>query len=203
MSGNRDLTDISEAPRLTFGARGNVAGWDFDSAFLWSQSKVREQVNDGYPIYSMILPLLNSGTVNFFGDNTADVLSQIRATNFTGDAFRVTSTLTSIGGKVSREVAQLPGGGVGLALGAEARQEKYAFDPSAELAQGDISGYGGNIAQVDKKRNVGSLFAEVTVPVVKTLELDAAVRYDHYQGVGNSTTPKISARSSRPLLFSG
>ena len=194
LSGNRDLTDIAEAPRLTFGAKGSAAGWDFDVAALHSQSKVREQVNDGYPIYSKILPLLNSGSVNFFGDNTADTLSQIRAANFTGDAFKVTSTLQSLSGHASREVAQLDAGAVSVAVGAEFRKEKYKFDPSTEISQGDISGYGGNLGAVDKSRNVTSVFGEIVLPIVKNFEANAAVRYDKYEGSGNSTTPKIALR---------
>jgi len=194
INGNRDLTDISEAPRLALGVRGAAKGWDFDAALLYSESKVREEVHDGYPIYSQILPLLNSGTVNFFGDNSAGVDEQLRATNFVGDAFSVKSSLTSLAAKASREIVPLPAGPLAIAFGAEARQEKYDFQPSLALLQGDLSGYGGNFGAVDKSRHVTSLFSEVNVPIVKGLEADAAVRYDNYQGTGSSTTPKASFR---------
>ena len=36
---------------------------------LHSASQVREHNNDGWPVLTKLLPLLNSGTVNFFGDN--------------------------------------------------------------------------------------------------------------------------------------
>lgn len=194
VNGDRDFTDISEAPRFTAGLRGSAMGWDFDTAFLHSQSKVREQIADGYPIYSKILPLLNSGTVNFFGDSTAAVNEQLRATNFVGDAFVAKSSLTSFTGKASRDLAQLPGGPLALALGAELRRESYNFSPSLALSQGDISGYGGNFAAVDRSRNVTSMFGELAIPIVKSLDADVAVRYDRYQGVGNSITPKASLR---------
>ena len=41
VNGNRDITDIAQALRLTFGARGSAAGWEFDSAVLHSASQVR------------------------------------------------------------------------------------------------------------------------------------------------------------------
>ncbi len=194
INGNRDNTDTADAPRLTFGVKGQAAGWDLDAAYLYSASKVREQVNDGYPIYTKILPLLNSGTVNFFGPNTPAIDAQIRATNFTGDSYRVDSAINSVTAKAARELMQLPGGPLAVAAGTELRREKYHFAPSAELAQGDISGYGGNIADVNRTRDVDAAFAELNAPVLKGLELGAAVRYDHYQGVGSSTTPKISLR---------
>ena len=194
VSGNRDITDISTAPRLVLGVRGTAAGWDLESSLLYTSSTVSEQVNDGYPIYSQILPLFNSGNVNFFGDNTTNVTSQIQAANFTGNAFTVKSSITSLNVKGSREVFQLPAGPVAVAIGGEFRKERYNYDAATALQQGDVSGYGGNFLPVDKARNVVAAFAEINIPIVKTLEADAAVRYDKYQNVGSSVTPKVSLR---------
>jgi iron complex outermembrane receptor protein len=193
-TGNRDLTDIAEAPRLTFGVKGVAAGWDYDAAFLYSQSKVREQVNGGYPALSKVMPLLNSGNVNLWGPNTPDITAQLKATNFTGDAFKIDSNLTSVAGKASREIFQMPAGPFALAVGGEYRKEKLNWQPNATIETGDISGYGGNFLTTDKSRDVKAVFAEVNVPLVKGLEANAAVRYDDYEGVGNSTTPKFSLR---------
>lgn len=193
VNGNRDITDISEAPRLVFGVRGVAGGWDYDTNALFSESKVREQVSNGYPVYSKILPLLNSGTVNFFGDNTDAINAQLRATNFTGDAFEVKSSISSLSAKVSRDgLVQLPGGGMGLALGGELRREGYDFRPSTELSTGDLSGYGGNFGAVNKTRSAYSLFGEINAPLAKGLEGNLALRYDHYSDVGSSVTPKAS-----------
>jgi iron complex outermembrane receptor protein len=194
VNGNRDFTDIAEAPRAVAGVKGATMGWDFDAAVLYSESKVREIDNDGYPALTQIMPLLNSGTVNFFGPNTAAIDDALRATNFIGNAFSIKSSLTSLAGHGSRDIFALPAGPVGLAVGLEGRKERYNFDASPSIASGDISGYGGNLATVDKTRNVAAVFGEINVPVVKGLEVDGAVRYDHYEGVGASTTPKISLR---------
>jgi iron complex outermembrane receptor protein len=193
-TGNRDLTDHSEAPRLVLGLRGVNSEWEWETAFLRSQSKVREQVNDGYPANSKILPILNSGRVNFFGPNTPEVQAELRAANFTGDAFNVKSTLTSVSAKASRELWALSGGNVGLALGAEIRLEDYLFDPNPTIQTGDISGYGGNFLTTDRSRRVDALFGELNLPLIKGLEVNFATRFDRYEGVGNSTTPKASLR---------
>ena len=202
-TGNRDLTDISQAPRFVAGVKGMAVGWDFDAAYLFSESKVREQVNSGYPSYGLILPLLNSGTVNPFGPSTPAVEAQLAATGFTGDAFKTKSSLQSVAARASRDVLQLSAGPLGVAFGAEGRKEKYQFSANPTIQTGDISGYGGNFLDTDKTRNVGALFSEVVVPIVKNLEANVAVRYDHYQGVGNSTTPKGSLRwqPTPQLLF--
>ena len=194
LSGDRDITDVSSAPRLTFGLRGAAAGWDLDAAFLHSQSRVVETVNDGYPQLTRILPILNSGNVNFWGPSTAAEAAAVRASNFTGEAFRITSTLDSVQAKATRDLVKLPGGTMALAIGTEARREKYLFDPSAAIQTGDVSGYGGNFLTTDRSRQVQALFSELSLPIVTGLEANAAVRWDRYQGVGNSTTPKFSLR---------
>ena len=194
VNGNRDITDISEQPRLVLGARGDFAGWDYEGALLHSESRVREQVNDGYPALSKILPILNSGNVNFWGPNDPAIDAQLRATNFTGDAFRIKSQLSSGAVKGTRELMQLGGGAMAIAIGAEHRLEKFLFDPEPTIQTGDIAGYGGNFLVTDRKRNVEGAFAELNMPLVKGLEVNTAVRFDHYEGVGNSTAPKVSVR---------
>jgi iron complex outermembrane recepter protein len=193
-TGNRDTTDIAEQPRLVLGLRGLAVGWDWEAALLHSQSKVRQQINDGFPSNSGILPILNSGRVNLFGPNTSEIVAELRATNFTGDAFNVTSKLTSAAVRGSRELMKLGGGSAGLALGAEVRKEDYLFDPHPTIQTGDISGFGGNFLTTDKSRRVDALFTEINLPFVKGLEVNGAVRWDRYEGVGNSTTPKFSLR---------
>ena len=193
-TGNRDFTDISTAPRFVAGVKGAAGGWDFDTSYLFSQSNVREKLNGGYPANSLVLPLLNSGNVNPFGPNTASVDAALAATNFTGDAFKIKSTLQSVQARGSREVLQLPGGGLGIAIGAEGRREDLDFHASATIQTGDISGYGGNFLDTNKSRDVGALFTEVNIPIVKSLEANLAVRYDRYENIGHSTTPKASLR---------
>jgi len=205
LTGGRALTDNSEAPRATIGVKGTAANWDFDASFLYSASKVVETVTGGFPLNTKILPLLNSGRVNFFGPNTADVEAEARAANFLGDAYKVDTSLTGIQGKASREILQLPSGPIAVAVGGEFRKEKFNFNSNPAFATGDISGYGGNLQSLDKSRDVKALFAEVNVPIVRTLEANAAVRYDEYQGSGSKTTPKFSMRwqPTRSVLVRG
>jgi iron complex outermembrane recepter protein len=200
-AGNRDLTDTSTAPRLVLGARGTVFGADLEGAFLHTSSEVRERVNGGYPIYSQFLPILNSGTVNFFGPNSAAIDAQLLAATFQGDAFKVKSTIDSFALKGSKDLVQLPAGALAVAAGGEFRKEKYDFQASTELQQGDVSGYGGNFLPVNRERKVAAAFGEVNVPIVKGLEADFAVRWDKYQGVGSSTTPKLSLRWQPNSMF--
>jgi iron complex outermembrane receptor protein len=66
------------------------------------------------------------------------------ATNFDAEDYSTRTSLTSLDGTASREIAQLPAGPLRMAVGAELRRETYVFSPSAELMTGDIAGLGGN-----------------------------------------------------------
>jgi iron complex outermembrane receptor protein len=201
-NGDRSTTDTSQAPRFTAGFKGTLANWDFDTAFLYSQSEVRQNVNNGYPSLVAILPLLNSGQVNFFGPNTPEITAQLRAANFYGEALRWKTSLTGVSGKASRDLVQLPAGPLALAAGAEARKEKYRVLPNPTIQSGDIAGYGGNFFPINQARDVYALFSELNVPIVRSLEANLAVRYDDYQGSDSSTSPKVGVRwqAIRPLL---
>ena len=192
--GDRDTTDTSEASRLVLGSARDVVQLGVSDALLYSASDVKQTVNDGFVRLTQIMPLLNSGQVNFFGPQTPAVQAALDATKFTGDALRTQTSLLSLSGTASTQFGQLPGGPIGLALGAEGRKEDYQLDPALALQQGDLTGFGGNFFPVDRDRNVYALFAEVAAPVLRSLELNAAVRYDDYEGVGSSVNPKVGIR---------
>jgi iron complex outermembrane receptor protein len=194
-NGVRNTLDVSENARFVVGARGSLAGWDMDSALLYSQSKVHENLLSGYAQYSKVLPIFNSGVINPFGDTLdASALESVRAAEFRGTSYASKTSTTSIDLKGSREIFTLPAGAVGMALGAELRREKFAYDPSVAIQTGDIAGLGGNAFPVVGARNVGSVYAELSIPIVRKLDADVAVRYDSYQGVGHTVNPKASLR---------
>lgn len=202
-TGPRDLTDTATSPRFVAGAKGSAAGWDLDAHFLYSGSDVKENVNGGFPLYSKVLPLLNSGVVNFFGPNTDAVNQQLAQTQFYGTSLHYKTSLTQVALKGSRELMQLPAGTMAVAAGAEFRRESYSSMPDATIQTGDVSGYGGNQLEISKSRNVTALFTELNVPILKNLEANAAVRYDNYSGTGSSTNPKLGLRfqPAKEMLF--
>lgn len=194
-NGQRNTRDTSENTRFVAGVRGTLAGWDMDSAFLFTQSKVDQNLLSGYAQYSKVLPIFNSGVINPFGETTDQAaLDAVRAAEFRGTSYSSKTSTTSVDIKGSREIWTLPAGAVGMALGAELRREKFQYDPSIAIQTGDIAGLGGNAFPVLGARNVGSMYAEMSIPIVKQLDADVAVRYDNYQGVGHTVNPKASLR---------
>jgi iron complex outermembrane receptor protein len=193
-SGGRSLRDENTSTRYTGGVKGSTAGWDWDASLLYSKNRVKESLIDGYPQYSRLLPLINSGVINPFGDSgpTGDAL--LKGANYHGAAFDSKTEIEEVDLKASRELFSLPAGPVQIAFGGDVRREKYVFNASTAAATGDLSGYGGNFESADNARNSEAAFAELNIPIIKGLEADLAVRYDKYNGVANTVNPKASLR---------
>ena len=194
-NGLREEEDVSNALRVVGGIKGNALGWDYDAGVLYSEVKVHEDLMSGFPLYSEIMPLLDSGTINPFGP-TADpaALAAAKGAEFVGQDFASKTSITSLNGTASRSLLPLPGGNLTGAVGAEIRRETFVYDPSVAMQIGDIAGQGGNVLPEDQARSVESAFLELNAPIISGLDVDAAVRYDHYQGVGGTFNPKGSVK---------
>ena len=194
-NGFRDTTDTNENWELVGGVRGAWQKWDVDVSAFFAEGTTRERLNGGFQDYRALLPILNSGIVNFFGPNTADVVALERSADFVGDVFHGTSTNYGALAKLSGDLYALPAGPLALAVGVQARKEGFEQNSAEALENGTITGFGGSIKSTpNKSRSQWATFAEVDIPIVRTLEANAAVRSDHYSDVGNTTNPKFSLR---------
>jgi iron complex outermembrane receptor protein len=193
-NGNRDTTDTNDQWQVVAGLRGSVGTWDWDASATFNQGTTEQVLNGGFPLRSQIVPLLDSGRVNMFGPNTPAIMQEILATNYNGKTFDGKAKASYFDGKISGELMQLPSGALAAAFGAQVSGQQLTQSPSAVLASGDISGFGGNVQPVDKDRDQWAVFAEVNVPITKTLEANVAVRHDDYSDFGSTTNPKVGFR---------
>jgi iron complex outermembrane recepter protein len=193
--GLRETRDIGESTRILAGLKGSIGTWDFDTAFLYSESKAESDLLAGYASYSQTLPIIDSGVVNPFGPTTdPNVMAQLQAAQIHGAIYSSKTSNTGIDFRTTKDVLEMKSGPLSIAAGGEFRQEKYSFSPSQAYQIGDVAGFGGNILPVDKSRNVFSVYGEAAIPILKNLEADLGVRYDDYETVGNTTNPKVSLR---------
>ena len=208
--GLRTSEDESEQTRLVVGSRGTLFGLDYEVAAAHNESKTSGTVPDGYFSQVAYASVIN----NPANDWNPWSLTQSASFNaalaaagakYTGGTIEAKSTADGIDGKITGELGKLPGGTVQYALGAAYRQEKLQTTPSAALGTGDIAGLGGATAPVDVKRKVASVFAELLLPISKTLEGTLAVRGDKYSVVGDSTNYKaaLSWRPNQTFLVRG
>jgi len=109
--------------------------------------------------------------ISYVGIDSVIAEQKTYALNLTGSAF------------------ELPAGPVGLAFGAEYREESGADIPDPITNGGDTTG--------NKREftvggyNVSEVYAEALIPIVESLEASLAVRYSDYSNFGNTTNGKV------------
>ncbi|NHZ37161.1 TonB-dependent receptor plug domain-containing protein [Massilia rubra] len=192
--GRNDLTK-TENTRVVVGAKGMIAGWDYETALTYGKNEVEIQFGPGKFSYAKLDPLLAKGEINVFGTQDAASLAALLGSQLSGFENGGSSISKEFDFKMSKEIFNLPAGAVGFSVGTSFRKEELTQVSSEVLRKGDEVGGAGEIPGVTGDRKVFGLFSEVVVPVVKDLELTAAARYDKYKnGFGtefDNLSPKL------------
>lgn len=119
------------------------------------------------------------------------------------------STITSANFLVSGDAAELPAGTLRYAVGASAWREQLADTPD-ELTQAGLVVGSIQQAAVSASRSAKAVFGELAIPVHKTVEAQAALRYDSYPQASQSSpkaaikytpTPELALRASYTASF--
>ncbi len=85
--------------------------------------------------------------------------------------------------------AKLPGGPVYFAGGFEYRDESASFDWDTLE---ELGAFGGAATDSSASFDVSEVFAEVSMPLLDSLTIDAAIRYADYSHAGEATAWKVS-----------
>src|SRR5581483_4210135 len=110
------------------------------------------------------------------------------------------TSITSANAKLSKDLVKLPAGFLSAAVGGELRHENYDLNPAAANRAFLVAGFGAAGVPIAAARNVSSAYLEADaplfkeMPLLKSFDLDAAVRYDKSQRVGSTVNPKASIR---------
>ncbi|MBC7484691.1 MAG: TonB-dependent receptor [Rhizobacter sp.] len=198
--GGRDSTYDTTVLRALGGLKGSAFNWDWEAAGLYTESKT-ERVQTGYLRDSILRDFLNatnnSGlnpTLSYYrlGANAGLNSAATNAAISPALVNNLKTSVASIDFKANRELMQLAGGAMGIAVGAEFRKEKLNGPATPYTDTADIIGLG--YSGFAGSRSVTAAFAELSAPVLKNLELTGALRLDHYSDVGNSVTPKVGIK---------
>jgi len=177
------------------GMQGTRIGWDYQWSANWVRNQQKSTYVSGYIDGTRLAPLIHSGVVNVFGFNTPDIVQQLRDTQVFGPANDNRASNYGADFRMSRDVLALPSGPLAVAAGLEARRESLEQLRSELTASGNVLGTGGEMPSIPTvHRTVWAAFAEANIPVLRNLEADLAVRFDHYSDFGSTTNPKVSLR---------
>ena len=193
--GPRVTENTNEFNRFLVGVKGNWGEWSYDTAYLHSGTDLTN-VRTGFLRYSAVQCALGdpacAGGVWRIGDdaglNSQALYDYISPTI----SARAKSSLDMFDFTVSRSLADLQGGPLGLALGTEWRKTSNSLTPQTYTDQGDIIGLG--YSAYDGTQNVYAGYVELSAPVLEQLELIGAVRYDKYESGDGKATPKLGVK---------
>ena len=167
---------------------GDIAGtfgdWNYDASVTLNHDWLNYQ-QFGFINYTQLISDINDGSYNFL--NPGANSSAVRAALAPEVQKVSTSDMDVLDFSANRELWDLPGGAAGLAVGGQFRHEAQ-YDPNLNP---NLVTQGLGIAQTEGTRDVSGAYAEFDMPLLESLEVDAAGRFDHYTDVGNNFSPKV------------
>ena len=183
----------------TFGLEGSLGSIDWDVAIGQGTSKVNNQ-DKNYLDATLFGAAIAAGRID--PTSSGNLTSEVDAVRLTPNR-NGKSVIKFVNGKVTGTLMELPGGSLGYAVGVQLNKENLRDTPDANQTAGNVFG---SIAQaeVDAKRDLKAIFAELAIPIAKDLEAQVAVRSDHYSGasgrIGTAQVNGESASKTSPKL---
>lgn len=199
------------AESLAFSAGGDVklpAGWRADLYGAYAQergeTRLSNAVNSAYLSEALGGPdnpatAFSTATSGFFNPYLAAGSNPRPILDFIGGGYERRKTrgeTASVNLKADGALFDLPGGAVRMALGGQLRRETLKTGGESFISAATAT----PITRRDVARDIESVFAELNAPLfgpanarpgLRRLELSLAGRYEHYEGVGSSSDPKV------------
>ena len=187
---------IQGGPRMTdrksklfdanVGLEGTTKWFDWDFAVTHGEAKV---TNSDRNYYNALLwvPATESGALDpTVNTNDPAFVESLKVSPVREGKSKIDSADLRLRGQTS---FSLPAGTIGWAVGSSWWKESLSDRPDELTQQGLVVG---SIQQagVEATRKAYAIFGEVSVPIIKTVELQGAIRYDHYSSE-SKTSPKI------------
>ncbi|MEH6421302.1 TonB-dependent receptor [Pseudomonas sp. CGJS7] len=193
--GPRVTRNDNQFTRFLAGVKGAIGSWDVDAAYLHSETSLRNE-REGFLRYSAVRDALTNGTgpggywrLGTRSGANSQALYDYISPRIHADA---ETKLDLFDLKGSRTLFDLPGGAFGIALGGEYRRQSVELTPQSYTDRGDIIGLG--YSAYSGKQEVAAAYIEAIAPLLQSLELSGAVRYDSYKGGDSATTPKLGLK---------
>ena len=170
--------------RLFADVRGTAAGWDLDASAGLMYAKMQYDFSGGI-IPSAAQAALNSGA---YVPGVSTNGSSLFAPTVNSSP---SSTLDLIDLHGSRELFQMPGGPLQMGVGIQYFHKAQNDQDPPSVTNGIQEGIT-NFTIGSQDDTAG--FIEIGGKPIKQLEVNAAVRYDHYDTYGGSATPKFGVK---------
>ncbi len=186
--GNRTSEINVDNYAILNGLRGEFGNnWSYDAD--WSFMRTELNTNrGGYASARTYFEFLTSGAA---GRSSFDIMTdeEVEAARYVPTQ-RATSSVNQFSLTFSNPTLfEMPAGGVGFAAGVETAREWFVNTADTESINGNILATGGSSGEGE--RDYTAVYGEMLFPLLESLELQAALRYDDYSDFGDNVAPLI------------
>jgi iron complex outermembrane receptor protein len=182
---------VTDTYRLFGDIKGNAAGWDLEGTAGLMYAKLTAKSFGNLEQGALQTDLNNGSYVPGQSTNGPALFAPV-------DSFAPSSTLDLIEFHGSRELAQLPGGPLAVATGIQYFHKAQNALAAPNIANGTQEG---NVAFTVGSQDDTAGFVEFDAQPLKRLEVNGAIRYDHYDTYGGSATPKLGFKYTPVDMF--
>ncbi|WP_404336137.1 TonB-dependent receptor domain-containing protein [Sphingomonas sp. MMS12-HWE2-04] len=178
----------NEVYRFATGLHGSFGGdwsWKIDGVYARDNLEI---VQHGYLNIANTLNAINTGAYNFVNPsaNSQAVRNFIAPDKITPSF----SEMYSLDASVTKQLFELPGGPLMVAVGGQVRHE--TLENNNQNAALDT--YGLTTSSAFGEHTVSAGYFEIQAPVFDVLEINGSGRYDHYSEGFGRFSPKIGAK---------
>jgi iron complex outermembrane receptor protein len=202
-AGGRQDESINQANRFLLGFDGTSWGWDWKGGWTVAQSTALNRIVGGYLSDAKVQAAITNGTLNPFGPQAAMDAGVYSTLNVFGTYLTAQTVSNSLDFTASRDLFALPAGNVAVAVGTQFRHESSTYNVQHDVADQATSVGVSDAKSMSGKRDITALFTEFKIPLLESLELQLALRADHYSDFGTSTNPKFAFKwqPAKEIMF--
>lgn len=141
-----------------------------------------------YGIGSILQELIDAGRFNPFDPTDPETIAVAPSIGHTTLTTSEQRTLM-VDGNIAFDLWSSNAGTAGFVTGFEYRDDRMEVLYDAQSAAGNVFGSAGS--NTSGERASYSVYAETLIPILSSLSLTAAARYDSYNDLGSKTTPRV------------
>ncbi len=184
--------------RLVGDIGGSAFGWDIDASAGLMRISTERKFN-GLISADVLNAVLADGSYHLGA--SADLNSPSLYARLSPASRSVaTSTLQFASARMSREIYRLDGRPLDFSLGGEIRHQRVDDPGIPGSANGELVGVGAAFAHGGQ--SVQAAYSELSARVTPSLEVNAAVRVDHYNTVGTDVVPRLGFKFAPNTIIS-
>ena len=195
--GTRDSLRADSYRDVQLGLQGNndwFGGSDWELTFGHGRVS-QSSVNYNYGLGDALQAAIDSGNYNPFDPTHPSVAAAAPSVGHTVYVENEQRTV-SVGGNIAFGLGQIGGRDVGFVTGFEYLDDRLSMVYDAQSAAGNVFGSAG--AGAGGERSMAAAYFETLLPLLDTLNVTLAGRYDSYNDVGSKFSPRV-ALEFRPI----